>query len=202
MRLMLLWSLLIPDLGFSKSFLPSSFSSTFEESSVSYTGKEIKNLGKIDYQYPGNIRLEYTSASPSTIVVNPNQTWYYTPKFDEKELAQVTIKQSGEFYLIKFLDAIKDDITSSKIFEPKYDGKELIFHFNQDQKDLSLKQVILHGKKEAKTIDKMEDFEKMTLVHADGKKVSLRFLELKENVKFPESHFVFKVPPKTKITNN
>jgi outer membrane lipoprotein-sorting protein len=202
MKSIFLTLLLLPGMALAKSFLPAAFSANFEESFVSHTGREKKNFGKIDYQYPGKIRFEYTSPDPSVFVSNPRQSWYYVPPFVEGEPGQVTIQRSSNLPLTKFLDSIKDGIAGSKMFEHKYEGKELTLNFKEDQKDLPLKQAILHGKKEAKTIDKMEDFEKLTLVHADGKKVSLRFLELKENVKFTESHFVFKVPPKTKITNN
>jgi outer membrane lipoprotein-sorting protein len=200
MKLLLLSLSLFSQIATAKSFLPSSFSANFEESYISHTGKEKKNFGKIDYQYPGKIRFEYTSPDPSVFVSNPKQSWYYVPPFVEGEPGQVTIQKSSNLPLTKFLDSIKDGIEGSKLFTHKYQGQELQLDFKDGQTEIPLKQAILHGKKDPKTIDSMSDFEKLTLVHTDGKKVSLRFLELKENVKFQDGHFVFKVPAKTKIT--
>jgi outer membrane lipoprotein-sorting protein len=203
MKYIILSLLFFPTLAMAKSFLPASFSANFEESFISHSGKEKKNFGKIDYQYPGRIRFEYTSPDPSIFVSNPKQSWYYVPPFVEGEHGQVTIQKSANLPLTKFLDSIKDGVSNSKMFEHKYEGKDLVLDFkSQGQQDITLKQAILRGTKEAKTIDKMEDFEKLTLVHADGKKVNLRFIEFKENVKFSESHFTFKVPAKTRTTNN
>jgi outer membrane lipoprotein-sorting protein len=42
----------------------------------------------------------------------------------------------------------------------------------------------------------------MTLVYNDGRKVNLKFIDLKENIQFPEGHFKFTVPAKTKVTND
>jgi len=39
----------------------------------------------------------------------------------------------------------------------------------------------------------------MTLIYADGRKVNLKFLELKEDASFPAKHFEFTPPAKTKI---
>ena len=55
--------------------------------------------------------------------------------------------------------------------------------------------------KEAKSVQKMSEFEKMTLIYADGRKVNLKFLELKEETTFPAKHFEFTPPAKTKVIN-
>jgi outer membrane lipoprotein-sorting protein len=63
---------------------------------------------------------------------------------------------------------------------------------------MTLKEVTLHGTKDAKTIKKLSEFEKMTLLYVDGRKVIIQFIELKENVNFSPKHFEFTPPPKTK----
>lgn len=184
--------------------MPASFSANFEESYVSVVaGKEKKSFGKIDYKYPGHIRFEKTNPDPSTFVSNPEKSWYYVPPFVAGEQGQVTIQKSSKLPLTKFLDSIKNGVQESKLFTHKYQGKELILTFVKTiQKEMTLKEATLHATKDAKTVDSLKDFEKLTLVYVDGRKVNLKFIDLKENVNFPGSHFNFTVPAKTKITNN
>lgn len=186
-----------------KTFVPDSFSANFEESILSTaSGKEKKSFGKIDYKYPGQVRFEVTSPNPSTFVSNPQKSWYYVPPFIEGEQGQVTIQKSKKLPLSKFLDSIKSGIEGSKLFTHQYKGNELILTFVPAvQKDLTLKQVILSSSKDAKSVLKLGEFEKMTLIYVDGRKVNLKFLELKEQVTFPAGHFQFTPPAKTKIIN-
>jgi outer membrane lipoprotein-sorting protein len=188
---------------FAKSFVPGSFTANFEESIISMAnGKEKKSFGKIDYKFPGHIRFEIISPNPSTFVSNPQRSWYYVPPFVDGEQGQVTIQKSSKLPLTKFLDSIKNGIEGSKLFTFKYKGKDLILSFVKTvQKELTLKEVIFHSGKEAKDVQKMNEFEKMTLIYADGRKVNLKFLELKEEVSLPAKHFEFTPPAKTKIIN-
>ena len=195
--------LLASSASFAKSFVPGSFSANFEESILSMaTGKEKKSFGKIDYKFPGNIRFEITSPNASTFVSNPQKSWYYVPPFVEGEQGQVTIQKSTKLPLTKFLDSIRNGLDGSKLFTYKYNGKDLVLTFVKTvQKELTLKEVTFHAIKEAKLVEKMSEFEKMTLVYADGRKVNLKFLELKEETSFPAKHFEFTPPAKTKVIN-
>ena len=195
--------LLASSASFAKSFVPGSFSANFEESILSMaTGKEKKSFGKIDYKFPGNIRFEITSPNASTFVSNPQKSWYYVPPFVEGEQGQVTIQKSTKLPLTKFLDSIRNGLDGSKLFTYKYNGRDLVLTFVKTvQKELTLKEVTFHAIKEAKLVEKMSDFEKMTLVYADGRKVNLKFLELKEETSFPAKHFEFTPPAKTKVIN-
>jgi outer membrane lipoprotein carrier protein len=195
--------LLASSATFAKSFVPGSFSANFEESILSMaTGKEKKSFGKIDYKFPGNIRFEITSPNASTFVSNPQKSWYYVPPFVEGEQGQVTIQKSTKLPLTKFLDSIRNGLDGSKLFTYKYEGKNLVLTFVKTvQKELTLKEVTFHAIKEAKLVEKMSEFEKMTLVYADGRKVNLKFLELKEETSFPAKHFEFTPPAKTKVIN-
>ena len=181
--------------------MPGSFSADFEESIVSIaTGKEKKSFGTIDYKFPGHIRLEITKPNPSMFVSNPNKSWYYVPPFIDGESGQVTIQNSSKLPLTKFLDSIKTGLEGSKLFTYKYEGKNLTLTFVKTvQKELTLKEVTFHADKEAKSVQRMSEFQKMTLIYTDGRKVNLKFLKLKEESSFPASHFDFSPPAKTKI---
>lgn len=187
-----------------KNFMPGSFSANFEESFISVTtGKEKKSFGKIDYKYPGHIRFEKTSPDNSLFVSNPEKSWYYVPPFVAGEEGQVSIQKSSKLPLTKFLDSIKNGVEGSKLFSHKYQGKDLVLSFVPTiQKEMTLKEVTLHGTKDAKAIETLKDFEKLTLVYADGRKVNLKFIDLKEGSSFTAEHFNFKIPPKTKVSNN
>lgn len=197
----ILASLLLTSFTYAKSFVPSSFSANFEESIKSLaTGKEKKSFGKIDYKFPGHIFYEIISPNPSTFVSNPQKSWYYVPPFVEGEQGQVTIQNSNKLPLTKFLDSIKNGIENSKLFTHKFQGKDLVLTFVKTvQKEVMLKEVILHSMKDAKSVQKLSEFERMTLIYVDGRKVTLKFLDLKEEVSFPAKHFEFSPPAKTKI---
>lgn len=185
-----------------KTLVPNSFSTNFEESIKSMaTGKEKKSYGKIDYKFPSHIRYEVTSPEPSTFVTNPQKSWYYRPPFIQGEQGEVRIHKASNLPLSKLLDSLKDGIEKSKQFTSKYDGKDLILTFNKEaQKETSLKEVLLHASKEAKAVEKLKEFESLTLVYNDGRKVNLKFIDFKEDASFPGDHFNFTVPPKTKVT--
>ena len=195
--------LITSSLSFAKSFVSNSFSANFEESIISLaTGKEKKSFGKIDYKFPGHIRFEIVSPNASLFVSNPQRSWYYVPPFVEGEQGQVTIQKSSKLPLTKFLDSIKDGIEGSKLFTSKFQGNDLILTFlGSVQKEFTLKQVTFHASKDAKAVQKMSEFEKMSLIYIDGRKVNLKFLDLKEESSFPAKHFEFTPPAKTKIIN-
>jgi len=199
----LLLSFLISFSAFGKGFVPSSFSANFEESIISKaTGKERKSFGKVDYKFPSNIRFEVVSPEASLFVSNPLKSWYYLPPFISGEQGQVTIQKSSKLPLTKFLDSIREGVEGSKMFTPKYQGKDLILTFTKtSREETGLKEVILHGTKDAKAIQKLSEFEKLTLVKADGQTVNLKFIDLKEDPSFQPRHFEFTVPDKTKIIN-
>lgn len=48
----------------------------------------------------------------------------------------------------------------------------------------------------------MKEFERLVLVYNDGRKVNLKFVDLKEDTKFPQKHFEFDIPSNTKVTES
>lgn len=201
--IMLLLSFFLSTELFAAGLVPQSFSAKFEESMISRaTGKEKKSNGTIDYKFPGNIRFEVLAPNPTTFVSNAQKSWYYVPPFMAGEQGQVTIQKSSKLPLTKFLDSLKDGIEGSKLFTHQYKGNDLILTFNKSaQAEMGLKEVLLHGKKEAKTIQKLGEFEFVQLLKTDEQKVNLKFIELKEDPSFPPKTFEFTPPAKTKIVN-
>jgi outer membrane lipoprotein-sorting protein len=164
------------------------------------TGKVKKSYGKIDYKFPGHVRFEISSPNPSLFVSNPQSSWYYVPPFVKGEEGQVTIQKTSRLPLTKFFDSMKNGLEGSKLFSHEYSKNNLILNFKkQFQKEMTLKQVIFHSSAEAKSVNKMSQFEKFTLIYVDGRKVDLKFTEFKEDVSFPSTHFEFTPPPKTRV---
>ncbi len=188
----------------SKSFVPSSFSANYEESIYKASmKKEVKSYGKIDYKFPGNIRYEVVTPDALLFVSNPSKSWIYSPPFDPKESGQVTIQKTSNLAITKILDSLNKGLENSKLFTTKYAGNDLSLNFTPDmQKDSSVKLMTLHASKEAKTIQSLKEFESLSIEYVDGRKVKMKFLEMKEDVKFESNHFVFTVPEKTKVTTN
>lgn len=192
--------ILLPMVVHAKSILPSSFSAQYENSWQSATGSTKKEFGSIDYKYPSNVRIDVKSDPPKTLVTNQKTTWMFEPPFVETEQAQVTIFKSSSHPVIKLLDSLRDGITTSKFFSSKEKGNDLLLIFNKEgQKEFSLMEVTLHGTKNFKEVAGLKDIQSIDLKDTNGKIKTLKFLDLKEGVNFPSSHFIFTIPPKTKV---
>lgn len=199
---MYFFSLLLTLISFAsaKSFLPASFSAQYENTWQSATGSTKKENGTIEYKFPGSVKLDVKSDPQATFVTNKNTSWYYQPAFNKEEQAQVTIQKGSAHPVIKFLDSLKDGVGSSKFFTSAEKGQDLVLTFNTvGEKEFSLKEVTLHGSKAFKDVSSLKDIQSIDLKDTNGKLKQLRFIELKEGVSFPASHFIFTVPPKTKV---
>lgn len=195
--------LLQTSFAFGKSFVPSSFSSNFEQTVKSVTGKEQKTFGKIDYKFPGQLRFEVTSKTPLLFVVNPQKTWLYQPAFVKGEKDQVTIQKSSNLPIIKFLDSVKDGLENSKLFTTKYEKNDLVLTFVKTiQKEMGFAEVILHADKPAKEVKDLKGFQSLTLKHLNKSQTQLKLIDLKENVSFPPGNFEFVPSANTKIIKN
>lgn len=188
---------------FAKGFVPSSFSSNFEQTVKSVTGKEQKTFGKIDYKYPGQLRFEVIGKTPLLFVVNPKKTWLYQPAFVKGEKDQVTIQKSSNLPIIKFLDSVKDGLQNSKLFTTKYEKNDLVLTFVKTiQKEMGFAEVILHADKPAGEVKDLKGFQSLTLRHLNKSQTELKLIDLKENVTFPPGNFEFVPSANTKVIKN
>ena len=184
-------------------FVPSSFSANYEESLVSVTGKTKKSFGKIDYKFPGHLRFEVTSPTPSLFVVNPQKTWLYQPAFVKWEMDQVTVQKSSNLPFIKFLDSVKDGVENSKLFKSKFVKNDLILTFDKSiQKDMGFVEVILHANKDSTEVKDLKGFENITLKHLNKNTTNIKLIDLKEEVNFPSGNFEFTPSAHTKVITN
>jgi outer membrane lipoprotein-sorting protein len=203
MKTFLLLICFLPFSSLAGKFVPSSFTANYEESLVSVTGKTKKSFGKIDYKFPGHLRFEVTSPTPSLFVVNPQKTWLYQPAFVKGEMDQVTVQKSSNLPLIKFLDSVKDGVENSKLFKSAFVNNDLILTFDKTiQKEMGFVEVILHANKDSKEVKDLKGFENITLKHLNKNKTNIKLIDLKEEVSFPVGNFEFTPSANTKIITN
>ena len=190
---------------FAEDFLPTSFSTDYEESFKSAaSGKIKKSFGKIDYKYPKQIRFEVLNPDPSTFVANAKTSWYYTAPFIEGEEGQVVIQPSKDLALTKFLDSLKKGLKGNDAFSVFIKSEKLTLKFtDKTKKQLQLQEAILTtSSADASKVASLSGFNQLELIHLDGNKLNFKFTGFKSNVNHPANHFEFKIPPHTKQNNS
>lgn len=185
-------------------FLPQSFTAKFEQEYISILKGNIKKgQGSIDYKYPSNIRFETSTPSQIIFVSNGVKSWYYRAPFIEGEEGEVTESkaQEGSSVYIKFFDSLKNGLSANSQYDVKNagDGMHVIAFKAKTAKEFGIKEAIL-------TFNSVKDKEfselkKIDLLFLDGKKTTLKFMDLKVNPNFDAQKFNFVAPPKTKKTN-
>ena len=185
-------------------FLPQSFSAKFEQEYVSILkGNTKKGEGSIEYKYPGNIRFETSTPSQVIFVSNGIKAWYYRAPFiegEEGEVTETSAKDSNSVY-IKFFDSLKNGLSSNSLYDVKNagDGMHVMTFMAKSAKEFGIKEAVLTFNS-AKDKD-FSELKKIDLLFPDGKKSSLKFVNLKVNPGFDAARFNFVAPPKTKKTN-
>lgn len=185
-------------------FLPQSFSAKFEQEYVSILkGTTKKGKGSIEYKYPSNIRFETSTPSEVVFVSNGVKSWYYRAPFIEGEDGEVTESSAkeGSSVYIKFFDSLKNGLSSNSFYDVKNagDGMHVLTFKAKTAKEFGIKEAVL-------TFNSAKDKEfselkKIDLLFPDGKKSTLRFMDLKVNSQLNALRFNFVAPPKTKKTN-
>lgn len=182
-------------------FLPQSFSAKFEQEYISILkGKTKKGGGSIDYKYPSNIRFETSTPSQVVFVSNGVKAWYYRAPFIEGEEGEVTEAKAseGSNVYIKFFDSLKNGLAANALYDVKNagDGMHVITFKEKSKAELGIKEATLSFNS-AKDKD-FSELKKIDLLFPDGKKSSLKFIDLKINPSFDSQKFNFVAPPKTK----
>ncbi|MBC7537212.1 MAG: outer membrane lipoprotein carrier protein LolA [Bacteriovorax sp.] len=185
-------------------FLPQSFSAKFEQEYISILkGNVKKGQGAIDYKYPSNIRFETSTPSQIIFVSNGVKSWYYRAPFIEGEDGEVSESpaKDGSSVYIKFFDSLKNGLSANSLYDVKSagDGMHVIIFKAKTAKEFGIKEAILTFNS-AKDKD-FSELKKIDLLFPDGKKSTLRFMDLKVNPNFDAQKFNFVAPPKTKKTN-
>lgn len=185
-------------------FLPQSFSAKFEQEYISILKGNIKKgQGSIDYKYPSNIRFETTTPTQVLFVSNGVKSWYYRAPFIEGEAGEVTessAKEANSLY-IKFFDSLKNGLSANSLYDVKNagDGMHVITFKTKTAKEFGIKEAVLSFNS-AKDKE-FSELKKIDLLFSDGKKSTLRFMDLKVNINPDAQKFNFVAPLKTKKIN-
>lgn len=183
-------------------FLPSSFSSKFEQEYIStLKGKTKKGQGTIEYKYPGQIRFETNTPSTVIFVSNGSKAWYYRAPFIQGEQGEVTESSAkeGSSTYTKFFDLLKHGLNSNDYYEVKKGDQVTLLFSPKALKELGIKESSFFFKNKA--TPKFDELEMIELVFSDGKKSKLKFLDLKTNLTTSSDRFNFTPPANTKVSN-
>lgn len=204
MKLTLIFILLFTAVLAQAEFLPQSFSAKFEQEYTSILkGNTKKGEGLIEYKYPSNIRFETSTPSQVIFVSNGVKAWYYRAPFiegEEGEVSETSAKESNSVY-IKFFDSLKNGLSANNLYDVKNagDGIHVVTFKAKTAKDFGIKEAVLTFNS-AKDKD-FSELKKIDLLFPDGKKSSIKLVNLKINPGFENTHFNFVAPPKTKRVN-
>jgi outer membrane lipoprotein-sorting protein len=202
MRTGLLLFLLSLNLQASKTFLPPSFTADLEQShKSSISGKIKSSKGKIFFQDPSKLRIEFAEPNQTVFVSNKTKTWYYRAPLIQGEKGELRIEEKGNTELSKFFDLIKKGLGSNDQYDVVGKGKVQTLVF----KETTAKQV---GFLEAELVFKNEkdqsfaDVESMKIKKLDGQSIDLKFNKLDIGSPLKSDLFQFVVPPNTNISRN
>lgn len=187
-------------------FLPQSFSAKFEQEYISILKGNIKKgQGSIEYKYPSNIRFETSSPSQVVFVSNGVKSWYYRAPFIEGEDGEVTITtaREGSSIYIKFFDSLKNGLAANSLYDVKNagDGMHVVVFKEKISKEVGIKEAVLTFNTIKNSTKDFSALKKIDLLFLDGKKSSLKLIDLKINLSNDPQRFNFVIPPKTKKTN-
>lgn len=188
-----------------QDFLPASLSLNFEETKKSVIGgKEKKTFGRVDYKFPRQIRYEVLTPEDDrvTFVSNAKTSWLYTPPFMEGEEGQVNVQGAELLPLSKFLDTLKNGLKTNPKYAVSFKGpKAFIKPGAELKKELQMEEAILTTKSgSAEAAKSLAEFGELDLNYSNKQKVNMKFSDFKAGASFSDAHFVFVIPPKTKVT--
>jgi len=181
------------------AFLPKTFEAQFvkEEKNV-LSGKMMRSQGKVNYQYPGRIRMESTGNDKTIFVSNPFETFLYIPSDFEGVPNELTVNKTKNVPMSKFFDALEKGLKTNSIYTVKRKKKYVYLVFSKsgitEMKILSAK--LYFGGKE-----KFSYLKKVEITLDNNKDMLFSFNHIKVNRKFSKSIFEFKAPANTRISH-
>ncbi|MBK24021.1 MAG: hypothetical protein CME70_08480 [Halobacteriovorax sp.] len=181
------------------TFLPASFQADFQQvHKSSITGKEKKSKGSLGYKFPGHIRFETTYPDNIVFVSNPDKTWYYTAPFMEGEPGELTVSKSNKNSLVKFFDLLKRGLKSNKMYTVKSNKTGVLLSFTKKSKvELGLNSAQLNFKGPVA----FKNITEVILSKTDKTKVKLELKQVKPEINFSKSHFIFSEPKNTRVSH-
>ena len=184
-----------------ENFLPQAFRVDYDKEYNSSVGKKLKkSAGTLEYQFPGKIVMEQKTPSKAIFVSDSKKTWYYTAPFVDTEQGEVIIRPAKGVLITKILDLLQKGLNSNKLYkvEKKKKSYEVLFTENMKEELGGVEKLILtfnQGK------DVFLNVKKMRLIFSDNKSPeNYKFSKFDTGVQYGKSHFEFKIPDNTKVS--
>ncbi|MBF0312299.1 MAG: outer membrane lipoprotein carrier protein LolA [Oligoflexia bacterium] len=196
-----------PSSSTASPFLPNTFEAGFEQTFKSVINNKTRSgKGTIAYLYPGHIRFEVTepTSEKSLFISNSNQSWYYTPPFDEAEKGEVIIQKSNRLFVVKFFDSIRSGLKNNSMYTVKKDESQQTPIYTLTFSKKSAKEI---GVVEAEitfapnsTTSEFSKIKSINIKYNDKKNVLLTLNDLHRDVPLTQENFIFSIPANTKVT--
>ena len=180
-----------------KSFLPPSFRADYEQTIVKkISGKTKKVRGKVEYLYPGNIRLQQSEPEKVIWVSNPKTTWFYQAPFIKREPGSLREYPTENTSPSRIFDLLKGGLNSNKYYTVNKKGNTVELLFKKDNKISS------HFQKAILTFNGTSHFKNLRSIKVLEKNddpLELVFKSINTDTVLKPEHFIFKPPPNTRI---
>ncbi len=188
--------------SFSKEqLIPKSFQAQFSKTYKSIRNALKQEFGKIEYQYPGKLRLKLIKPEESEYVSNGKTSWLYKPPFIEGESGEVRIQDVKHIRLAHFFDLLKEEVKDNKIYKVTKRKDQLLFIFtSKGTKEYALHKMKLIFK-DGKGISNFSYLKEMDITQNDGKDIKFLLSKVISNIGFKNNYFNFQIPPKTNVIN-
>lgn len=205
MKFKLVVAFLFFTLDVQAQFLPKTFEADILQSyTSSMSKKERITKGKISYQFPSRLYFEVLGDEPVTYVSNPEKSWVYNPPFIEGEEGVVRESESTRHSFSKFFDTLSKGLADNELYTVKKEEKKAVLTFHEKvAEQISLASAELFFKTKIHEKIQLKDLEKIVLNYQVKRPpVTLKFDNYKENVRFKDNFFIFKIPAKTQVIKN
>lgn len=186
------------------SFIPNSFSATYEKSYKAFVGKKIITApGSLDYKYPSHIYLKYKEGKiTKEVIINKKKVWDFTPAFIKTEKNELREYKYQKNALLKFLDVMHEGLRDNKMFTVKKKKDLIVVNFSKSmQQAYNFVSAELYPKSKVADVKTIKDVTKIVLNYMKKKPETYTFKKITDK-KFETSHFIFATPENTNVTKN
>lgn len=181
-----------PSLLAEEGFVPKVFRAQFfQEYKSALKNKMVKGEGRIEYLFPGHVRLEMHSPDEILLVSNPQMTYYYTPPLFEDMEGTLKKEKTKKTSLSYFFDLLKFGLNSNKYYEVLLNKEDVRLTFKKDVSEkMQLLNAILHfsDNKSGRSFDKIRSID---LIYLDKRKVTIRLKKLETSITLTKDDFQF-----------
>lgn len=167
-------------------------SANFQQTTDSITlAKKKKSFGKIFFKRPSKVRWETQKPDASLFISNGQQSWFYTPPFEEGEKGQVIEKKSSE---------VQSQLASALLAGSFSVAKQMKIQKKTESQFVLIPKSGTAGTVTKATLDidpTQKLIKKVTLDHKGGNQTEITLDQIQLAIPLSDDLFNFKIPPNT-----